>query len=152
MVVYIVFLVVLALWTGSGVFDSISSHPAWAADPVGYTRGYRPPPGSVNPWPMLTALMALCTIAGLVALARYRGPGHREAIIVLAGVFAVLVATGAYFVPTLIRLADHAALTDAQITSMARTWMTLNVIRIVLVLALLTYGLVSLTRLAQARE
>lgn len=149
--VYIAFLVALSVWFGGGVFDSLSRHPAWYADPAAYIRGYVVTEGTVNPWPFTTAVMALCTLAALVAYATYRGPGRREVLIVVLAIFVILVATGVYFVPTLIRLADHAALSDAQIISMSRTWMRLNVIRILLCIGLFTYGRVGLMRLAQPR-
>ena len=148
---YIVFIVALAVWTGGGVFDSISGHPAWYADPVKYTRTYAMPEGTVNPWPFTTAAIALTTLAALAAFVRYHGPGRREVLLVLGGTLVILVATALYFVPTLIKLANHEALTDAQITSMSLLWMRLNVVRIVVLLALLAYSLVSLTRLERPR-
>ena len=105
----------------------------------------------LNPCPFTTMLLALCTLAGLAAFARYRGPGRREVLVVLASVFVILVATGVYFVPTLIRLGNHPALTDAQITSMSYTWMKLNIARNVVLQALIVYALIGLMRLAQAR-
>jgi hypothetical protein len=148
---YIAFLVSLAVWVGGGVFDSISSHPAWHANPVAHVRTVTPPPGFVNPWPFTTAVVALLTLACMAAFARYRGDGRREVLLVLAGVFAILLATGLYFVPNLIRLEGHAALSDAQITSISLSWIRLNVARIIVVLGLLVYGLVGLMRLGAAR-
>jgi hypothetical protein len=148
---YIAFIVTLAVWAGGGVFDTISSHPAWYADPVAYTRTHAEPAGTVNPWPFTTAALALTTLAALAAFARYRGPGRREVLLVLGGTFLILVVTGLYFVPTLIKLANPEALTDAQITSMSLLWMRLNVIRIAVLLALLTYSLVALIRLVRPR-
>lgn len=147
--IYITFLVSLAVWVGGGVFDTLSGHPAWYANPVAFIRRPPYPEGMVNPWPFTTAILALCTLAALAAFARYRGAGRREVLIVLTGTIMVLIATGVYFVPTLVRLADHATLTDAQITSMSYRWMLLNVIRIVLLLGLLAYSLVSLLHLAR---
>lgn len=146
---YIAFLLALAVWMGGGVFESIASHRAWYADPVGYTRAYAAPRGTVNPWPFTTAVLALCTLAALAAFARHRGPGRGEVLAVLATVLVVLAATGIYFVPTLFRLADHAALTDAQITSLSRTWIRLNVLRMALLLGVFAYALVGLVRLVK---
>jgi cytochrome bd-type quinol oxidase subunit 2 len=150
--IYIAFLVALAVWLGGGVFDTISSHPTWYANPVAYVRGPAAiPEGMVNPWPFTTAALGLLTLASIAAFARYRGHGRREVLTVLAGVFIILIATGVYFVPTLIRFANHAALSDAQVTSMSLMWMRLNVIRILLLLALFVYALIGLMRLAQPR-
>jgi hypothetical protein len=150
---YIAFLVALGIWSGSGVYDTIRSHPGWWSDPVAWVRAPVAPQEalSLNPWPFTTMLLALCTLAGLAAFARYRGLGRREVLVVLGSVFVILVATGLYFVPTLVRLGDHAALTDAQITSMSYRWMQLNLLRNVVLQALIVYGLVGLMRLAQAR-
>lgn len=148
---YMAFLLALAIWAGSGVFETISSHPAWHADPVAHIRTPVPPSGEVNPWPFTTAVLALLTLACIAAFARYRGPGRREVLVVLAGTSVVLLATGVYFVPTLVRFADHTSLTDVQITSMSLTWIWLNLVRIVVVCGLFVYALVGLMRLGQAR-
>lgn len=150
--IYIAFLVALAVWLGGGVFDSISSHPAWYADPVAYVRAPAAgPEGMVNPWPFTTAALGLLTLIAIAAFARHRGAGRREVLTVLAGVFIILVATGVYFVPTLFRLEEHAKLSDAQIASMSLMWMRLNMIRILILLALFVYALIGLMRLAQPR-
>jgi hypothetical protein len=149
--IYIAFVVALAVWTGGGVFHSLSSHPVWAEDPVAYIRAPDPAVPMMNPWPPTTAVLALLTLIAIGAFVRHRGPGRREVLVVLASVFIILVATGVYFVPTLIRLGNHAALSDAQITSMSLTWMRLNLVRIVMLLALFVYAQIGLMRLAQAR-
>lgn len=152
-VLYIAFIAALGIWSGSGVYDTVRSHPGWWSDPVAWVRAPASPQEalSLNPWPFTTMLLALCTLAGLAAFARYRGRGRREVLVVLACVFVILVATGVYFVPTLIKLGDPAALTDAQITAMSRTWMELNIVRNVVLQALVVYALVGLMRLAEAR-
>ncbi|HEV3051239.1 MAG TPA: hypothetical protein VGX50_13075 [Longimicrobium sp.] len=151
--IYIAFLVALAVWLGGGVFDSISSHPGWSADPVAHVRAPTPPSAArmVNPWPFTTMALALLTLAGIGAFARYRGPGRREVLVVLAGTFAILVVTGVYFVPTLYRLGNAAALSDAQIIAISLTWIRLNLIRLALLLALFVYALIGLMRLSQPR-
>jgi hypothetical protein len=150
---YVAFIVALGIWSGSGVYDTIHGHPGWWSDPVAWVRAPVAPRDalSLNPWPFTTMLLALCTLAGLGAFARYRGAGRREVLVVLTSVFVILVATGVYFVPTLYRLGNHAALTDAQITGMSYTWMRLNIARNVVLQALMVYALVGLMRLAQAR-
>jgi hypothetical protein len=153
LVLFSAFILALGIWSGSGVHDSLRSHPGWWSDPVAWVRAPAGPQDALamNPWPFTTMLLALCTLAGLAAFARYRGPGRREALVVLASVFVILVATGVYFVPTLGRLADHAALTDAQITAMSYRWMQLNIARNVVLQALIAYALLGLMRMAQAR-
>lgn len=149
--IYIAFIVALAVWVGGGVFDTLHGHPAWYANPVAYVRTQTAPEGAVNPWPLTTAVLALCTLAALAVFARYRGPGRRVVLLVLAGIVVILIATGVYFVPTLGKLSNHAALTDAQIIAISHTWMRLNVIRIVLLLGLLTCSLLGLVWTARER-
>jgi hypothetical protein len=144
--VYLAFLLALAVWMGGGVFETIASAPAWSADPVRWVRTVVPPDGSVNPWPFTTAAMALTTLALLAAFARHRGPGRREAMVCGLVMLAVLVATGVYFVPTLMALAGHATLSDAEIVSMSHLWIRLNLARIALLLGLFVYALVGLAR------
>jgi hypothetical protein len=150
---FIAFIAALGIWSGSGVYDTIRGHPGWWSDPVAWVRAPLAPRDALtlNPWPFTTMLLALCTLAGLAAFARYRGPGRREALVVLGSVFVILVATGVYFVPTLVRLGNHPALTDAQITSMSYTWMKWNIARNVVLQALIVYAMVGLMRMAQAR-
>ena len=147
---YIAFLIALAIWVGGGVFDTISSHPRWYANPVEYVRASVVPKGAVNPWPFTTAALALCTLAALASFARYRGPGRADVFKVLLTTLAILIVTGVYFVPTLIQLSRHATLSDDEITSMSLMWMRLNLTRIVLLLALLVYAQVVLVKIARA--
>ena len=146
---YIAFLVTLAVWVGGGVFDTVSSHPGWYANPVEYVRSSVVPKGAVNPWPFTTAALALCTVAALAAFARYRGPGRADVLKVLLATLAILTVTGVYFVPTLLQLSRHATLTDDEITSMSLMWMRLNLTRIVLLLVLLVYAQIVLVRIAR---
>jgi hypothetical protein len=78
---YRIFVLLLGLWTGSGVHDSLSSHFARHADPVAYAD--RPTlPGTFSPWPF-SALLLLIAIGGaaliLAALGRIGGGSGRRA-------------------------------------------------------------------------
>lgn len=146
--VYILFLVSLSIWVGGGVFDSISSHPAWHADPVAYVRGPAPPRGVVNPWPYTTGLLALATLMSLLVFVPARGPGRREVLVANGAVVLVLIATAVYFVPVLSQLAHPERLSDPQITSLSLMWIRLNVLRQVFLLGVLTYALIGLMRLS----
>ena len=149
--IYIMFIVALAIWTGAGIHDTIGSHTAWFANPVAYIQSSAAPDGAVNPWPYTTGLLVLCTLAAMAAFLPYRGLGRRQMIFVLAVITVILVATGAYFVPTLMKLGNHATLGEEQIISMSRTWIRLNIARQILLVALLIYSLVLLTRMSSAR-
>ncbi|HEV2569200.1 hypothetical protein [Sphingomonas sp.] len=138
----------LALRTGAAAFDTLYSHAGWYADPVAWTRQPISPPGAMNPWPILTVLAVLGTLTALIALWRDRRIRSRSAIIPPLGLVAVLIATGVYFVPTLVGLADHANLTDAQIVEAVRLWITLNILRLLALLALFYLALVALGRMS----
>lgn len=146
---YRAFVLLLGIWTGSGLHDSLTNHFAWHADPVGFAA--RPiPEGTFNPWPFSTMLLLVATIAAGVALWRYRGAGRRGGVITVAGTALIIAATLGWFVPQLI-LMDGGTLTDAELIGHARTWIMLNAVRQVLLVGFFAYALVVLPLLAGDR-
>jgi hypothetical protein len=142
LVAFRIFVLLLGIWTGSGLHDSLSNHFAWYADPVGWAA--RPVvEGMVNPWPFSTMLLLVATIVAAVIMRRYRGPGRREALIAIAGTALILVATLAWFVPQL-GLMGGGTLSDAQQIAHAHRWIALNAVRQLLLIALFYEGLVAL--------
>src|ERR1700749_128975 len=83
------FIIALAVWVGAGLFSSINEHSAWYADPVGWVRNAKPRAGTINPWPILTAIVALFTLVSLVPFAVGGGPGRREALFALGATVLV---------------------------------------------------------------
>ena len=145
LIAYRIFVLLLGIWTGSGVYDSLYGHVAWWADPVGWVRT-PPVPGAINPWPFTTGLLLLSVLAMLALVAR-RQDERRIALPTLLGVLAILVVTFAYFVPTLVRLfGGGERLTEAEITSISQTWIVLNAVRIVVLIGLFYAALVALGR------
>lgn len=138
------FALMLGIWTGAGVYETIYSHSGWYADPSGWLRSAAPP-GAVNPWPVLTVLVALSTLAALALDWRGRAAG-RLGLVAILGALAVLAATGLYFVPSLITLEGHAAMEQAAVAAMSRTWIRLNLVRIPVLLALFYAALAALGR------
>ena len=61
---YRIFVLLLGIWTGSGIHDSVANHFAWHADPL--ASAARPRfEGIMNPWPFSTMLLLLATaVAG----------------------------------------------------------------------------------------
>lgn len=147
--VYLLFITTLAIWLGGGVFDSLRTNLFWYLHPVASVRTVTEPEGQFNPWPLTTALLALTTLAGLSLFARYQGPGRRTVLGVLISTFLILLVTGLYFVPTLIKLAQPTQLSDAQIIGMSRTWVSLNLIRMALLLGIFFYALLGLMQLVR---
>lgn len=143
------FALALVLWTGAGLHESISNHFGWWADPVAYAAAPSPP-GLVNAWPFTTIVLLLATIAAAVCVRGYRGPGKREAVIALGGAGLVLVATLGFFVPQLGVLADPAIAPDALVAA-SRRWITLNMLRTVVLLILGWNALIALGRFAPER-
>ena len=148
-VLFRVFIITLALWTGAGVYTSIAEHVGWYSDPVGWVRNSKPQAGAVNPWPLMTAALGLVTLITLLGMFAYRGDGRRTAFATLAGTIVVLAATGLYFVPQLMLIFSRTeSLNDAQLIAASRAWVIWNAVRIVFLLGLLYYGLVALSRMA----
>ena len=144
---YRIFVLLLGIWTGSGIYDSLSNHFAWHADPAAYAN--RPTlPGMFSPWPFSTLLLLIATIVAAIVLWRYRGAGRREALAVIGGTALILVATLAWFVPELGRMFGDPPMTGAELVSHSRAWIALNAVRIVALVILFYYALVALGRIA----
>lgn len=145
---YRLFVLLLGIWTGSGIHDSLSGHFAWYADPVGW--GNRPVvEGELNPWPFSTMLLLLATLVAGAVLWRYRGPARKEAIATVAATAMILAATLAWFVPQLGLMAGG-TLDDAALIAHSRTWIVLNAVRIVLLVLIFYYALIAVARLGDA--
>lgn len=150
--IYIFFVVMLGLWSGAGIHDSLSLHSGWYADPVRFVRTVNPPPGYVNPWPYTTGLLIAATLATLAAFARFRGDGRRDVLLVLALTIVIILSTMVYFVPTVVRLDSPETMTDADIISASHLWIETNAVRMVTLVVLLAWSLVALKRMAGNRE
>lgn len=148
---YRLFVLLLGLWTGAGLHDSLSSHFAWYADPIVWAD--RPVlPGMVNAWPFTTMALLLATIVAGVAVWRYRGPGRRHAALALGGTALIIAATLGYFVPMLgAMFGEGSTMTDAQLVAASHSWIVLNAVRQLILLVLFWYALVALGRLASPR-
>ena len=142
---YRIFVLLLGIWTGSGIHDSVANHFAWHADPLAYAARPRFE-GIINPWPFSTMLLLLATAVAGGVMWRYRGAGRREALIAIVGTALILVATVAWFVPELGRMFGDPPMTGVELISHSRTWISLNAVRIILLIGLFYYGLVSLGR------
>ena len=152
LVIFRLFVIALAIWTGGGVFQTITDHQAWHADPVGWVRQYSPPAGWANPWPLTTGLLGVMTLLALGAFARYSGLGRRYALISIFGAVVILLATGFYFVPRLITIFERTTtLTDAQIIAYSNQWILFNAIRLVALVALLYASLLGLGQMDRDR-
>ena len=153
LVIFRLFVIALAVWTGGGVFHTISSHQGWHADPVGWVRHYAVQAGSTNPWPLTTALVGLMTLLALGALFRYSGPGRANVLISTGGTLLVLLATALYFVPRLITIFERTAtLTDAQIIAYSNQWILFNAIRLLILFVLLYVALLALGDMGRGRR
>ncbi len=146
--VFQAFIVILGIWTGAGVHDSVMNHFSWWQDPVAYVRGRVIIPGLVNPWPFTTAAFGLLTVTGLAAYVRYKGEAKRALVLIFGGVLLVLLVTGLYFVPRLGLFEPDTTLSDAEIISYSRDWIRYNAVRLVILIALFYYALSTLARMA----
>ncbi len=141
-----IFVLLLGIWTGAGIHDTLTNHFAWHADPVAYAN--RPIlPGMFSPWPFTTLLLLIATVAAAIVLWRYRGPGRREALVAVGGTALILVATLAWFVPELGRMFGDPAIAADELIGRSRTWIALNAVRIVALVGLFYCALFGLERL-----
>jgi hypothetical protein len=147
--VFQAFIVILGIWTGAGIHDTLMNHFAWWADPLGYVRGRVPAPGIVNPWPFTTGILALLTLTALAFFARYRGEARRAVMGVLVSAVVVLAVTGAYFVPQLGVMADP-TITDADLLRYSKDWIRYNAARICFLVGLFYFALSTLARMSRA--
>ena len=153
LVIFRLFVIALAIWTGGGVFQTITAHQGWHADPVGWVRHYAVQAGSTNPWPLTTALVGLTTLLVLGAFFRYSGPGRANVLISTSGALLVLLATALYFVPRLITIFQRTAtLTDAQIIAYSNQWILFNAIRLLILFGLLYASLLALGDMGRGRR
>ncbi len=146
---YRIFVLLLGIWTGAGLHDSLSNHFAWHADPAAYANR-QILPGTFSPWPFTTLLLLIATVGAAIAVWRYRGAGRREALTAIGGTAFILVATLAWFVPELGRMFGDPPMTGAELVAHSRTWIALNAARIVLLVFLFHQALVALGRIPLA--
>lgn len=146
---YRIFVLLLGIWTGAGIHDSLTNHFAWHSDPVAWAN--RPNfEGIVNVWPFSTLLLLIATIVAGIVLWRYRGAGRREALVAIGGTAFILVVTLAWFVPELGRMFGDPPMAGVELIGHSRTWISLNAVRIVALIVLLYYALVALDRMSGA--
>ena len=144
------FALVLALWTGAGLHESIGGHLGWWTHPVDWVA-HPARVGEISAWPITTLILILGTLAAAWSLRGYRGPGRKEGLVAVAGSALVLVATLAFFVPQLGVMADPTLAPDALVAASHR-WIVLNAIRLLVLLVLGWYALMALGHFTAAGE
>ncbi len=148
-VIFQAFIVILGIWTGAGIHDTLMNHFAWWADPLSYVRGRVAVPGIVNPWPFTTGIFGILTLTALASFVRYRGEAKREVMAVLVSAVMVLAVTGVYFVPQLGVMADP-ALPDVDLLRYSKDWIRFNAVRIVCLVGLFYFAVSTLVRMSRA--
>lgn len=144
---YRIFVLLLGIWTGSGIHESIANHFAWHADPVAWANQPRVE-GVINPWPFSTMLLLVATLGAAIVVWRYRGEGRNQAIAAVAGTALIILATLVWFVPEL-GLMNGGTLRDAELISHARTWIALNAARLIALIVLLYVGIAALSNVTR---
>lgn len=150
-VIFQAFIIILGIWTGAGIHDTLMNHFAWWADPLTYVRGRVLIPGIVNPWPFTTGMLAMLTLTALASFARYQGEAKRSVMAILACAVVVLGVTGVYFVPQLGVMNDP-AITDADLMRYSKDWIRYNAVRIVFLVGLFYYALSTLSRMSRGAQ
>src|SRR5690348_11930719 len=137
------FVIALGIEIGAGLYETLVVLPLWTTAPPDSVTAYYQH-NSANPqfalnaggrfWMGATPLVGLLALATLLSGFRTR-PQHRQwriAGTVLA--LVVVLSTFAWFVPNIIRLTgkDVMAMSAAEVTSLTRSWVHLNWVRVVL--------------------
>lgn len=131
---------------GAAFYEHAAVVPAWSAAPPRSLSMFQGEYGlqAANFWKPVHPVAVLLLAAALIA--NWRQPGRKQLLIASGGYGLILVITAAYFVPELIAITTSAyspAVSD-DLTSRAKTWETLSLVRLggLLILAIvLLYGL-----------
>lgn len=125
--------VTLGIEIGAGIYEACVLLPLWAGAPPGSLVAYnlqalRPQPGP-NFWIVLTPLVGLLGLANLVAAWRSSLPQRRLWLWGASGVVCMVVATFAYFVPTLLGFEALRQVGDETVAASVHLWVMLNWVR-----------------------
>jgi hypothetical protein len=150
------FVVVLGVVIGGGLYETLVVMPLWSAGPPESVLAYHRhnvanPRFALDPggrfWMLFTPTLGLLAAANLFSGLKARD-GHRRWRVAASGiVLAVIIFTFAWFVPNIIRLTGGgvAGLADERIAGLTNWWVLLNWVRAALYIAALLAGLRALT-------
>src|SRR5688572_25195696 len=95
------YLLLLALWMGSLSYMTLGGSDSWYADPVTFIDHVvnYPVPGFNDPMPAFTIILSIVTFLSMLLLFTYHGYGRRTAFVSYLLMFAVLFSTYVYFTP-----------------------------------------------------
>lgn len=150
------FTILMGLDLGAGLYEARVNVAGWSTaivdrtpDGDAYMR-FAPRAGD-RWWMFLTPLLAIVTIATLIAGLRTSGAARRWIIGSAALELLVVVSTFAWFVPNIIQLMSHFRdLPPDAVASKARAWVSLNWVRAVLTMAAWLGALKAMTLSEQA--
>lgn len=152
LIIYILFLLFLAIWVGSAFHDTVSTNLTWYQDPMTHINHmvHHPIPGAINTWVISTGLLSVITIIALIVFISYRSSGRMEVMSTIVGTLIILLTTFLYFVPTLIKIFEKTNdYSREALISMSQQWVMLNVIRLCVLITLFLAGLMGLIKISR---
>jgi len=140
--------IALGLQTGAGIFETRVLVPLWAAAPQRFFSQPLRPDSGKRFWVILSPLTSLISIINLIVALGAGEPKRTWWIAASAIAIAVMIVTFAYFVPALLRFARAAEGDD--VTASAKTWVMLNYVRAIAIIAAWLSALKAFSYVAQA--
>ncbi|WP_290790784.1 hypothetical protein [Flavihumibacter sp. UBA7668] len=133
---------------GGAVYEHIAVVPRWTAAPPVSLSMFQGPYG-LNPAPFWKNIHPVTLLLLVISLALFWKTERRNYLLfTIAGYVLILIITFLYFVPTLIAITGtpYNETADALLTSSAKTWETLSLVRLAVLVLLAITAFLGLTR------
>ena len=140
--------IALGLQTGAGIYETRVIVPLWAAAPFAFFSQPLRPDSGKRLWIILSPITSIVSIVNLVYAFGAGEPRRTWWIAASAISTAVMIATFAYFVPTLLAIARAAEGDD--VTAKAKMWVALNYVRAIAIIAAWLAALTAFSYVGQA--
>ena len=153
-IVYSITCLTFAIMIGGAVYEHLNVVPRWAASPPVSLAMFQGKYG-LNPelfW-MLTHPVNIILFLAILVL-YWKSPRRKNIAIVLISYVVILAITAVYFVPELLSIINTPLSTtaDAELTSRAKLWEILSLIRLLVLLVLAIVLLLGLTKPSHSRQ
>lgn len=125
--------IALGLQTGAGIYETRVIVPLWAAAPSRFFSQPLRPDSGKRLWIFLSPITSIVSIINLIYAFGAMEPRRTWWIAASVISIAVMIVTFAYFVPTLLAIAR--ANEGDDIAAKVKTWVTLNYVRAIAIIA-----------------
>jgi hypothetical protein len=127
--------IAIGIEIGAGIYEARVLVPLWSSSPpeslIAYQSQSMPPDPGRKFWIFATPLVGLLSLANLFPAWRSTGARRRWWLLGAGLSLLVVIATFAYFVPTLIKLQRAAVLPGDEVIALITWWVRLNWLRAV---------------------